>query len=114
MPSIVRIAKTCHEVNRAYCKIIGDNSQPSWNDAPDWQKQSAINGVKFHLSNPNSKPSDSHKNWLNEKRKDGWKYGKKKDTIKKLHPCMVPYSKLPKKQQAKDALFISVIKSFIN
>ena len=110
--NIKQIAKTCHEVNRAYCKSIGDNSQNSWNVSPEWQKKSAINGVKFHLANPDSKPSDSHNNWLAEKRKEGWVYGKVKDPAKKTHPCMVPYSKLPKEQQTKDALFIAVVRSF--
>ena len=29
------IAKVCHDVNRAYCKSVGDDSQVSWEDAPD-------------------------------------------------------------------------------
>lgn len=109
---IIQIAKTCHEVNRAFCKSIGDNSQPKWKDAPEWQKESAVNGVKFHLKNPNSKPQDSHNNWLAEKKRDGWVYGKVKNPTKKQHPCMVPYNKLPKDQQTKDSLFISVVRSF--
>lgn len=28
-----RIAKMAHEVNRAYCQSIGDNSQLPWEDA---------------------------------------------------------------------------------
>lgn len=42
------IAKVCHEANRAYCAGIGDHSQKSWEESPDWQRTSAINGVKFH------------------------------------------------------------------
>jgi len=105
----VDIAKACHEVNRAYCASIGDNSQAAWNDAPDWQKESAINGVLFHLRNPDAGPSGSHENWLREKEATGWKHGAVKDAEKKEHPCMVPYDRLPKEQQAKDALFVSVI-----
>ena len=45
------IASVCHEANRAYCQSIGDNSQPDWDSAPDWQKQSVENGVRFHLEN---------------------------------------------------------------
>ncbi len=108
----VQIAKTCHEVNKAFCESIGDNSQPSWDDAPDWQRESAINGVNFHLENPDSKPSDSHDNWMKEKSEAGWKFGDVKDAKKKEHPCMVAYDKLPKEQQTKDALFISVVRSF--
>jgi hypothetical protein len=110
--NIEQIAKTCHEVNKAFCEYLGDTSQPKWEDAPDWQKESAMNGVKYHLENPNSKPSDSHNNWMAEKKADGWIYGEVKDPKKKEHPCMVEYEKLPKDQQTKDALFIAVVRSF--
>ena len=46
----VQIASICHEANRAYCLSIGDESQPEWATAPDWQRVSAINGVRFHLT----------------------------------------------------------------
>jgi hypothetical protein len=107
-----KIAKVCHEVNKAYCEAIGDNSQPSWEDAPDWQKESAIKGVEFHLSNPNSKPQDSHESWMKEKIDTGWKYGSVKDADKKEHPCMVPYEELPIEQRIKDYLFIAVVHSY--
>ena len=43
------IARICHEANAAYCLSLGDTSQTDWDNAPDWQKKSAINGVKFHM-----------------------------------------------------------------
>lgn len=109
--TIEKIARVCHEANRAYCQTIGDNSQPSWEDAPAWQKESAINGVQFHLNTPNAKPSDSHDSWLKEKELAGWKYGPVKDAEKKEHPCFVPYDELPADQKIKDALFIAVVHS---
>ena len=51
-----KIAKVCHEANRAYCEALGDYSQTTWEKAPDWQKESAINGVQFHLDNPGASP----------------------------------------------------------
>lgn len=106
-----QIAKVCHEVNRAYCASMGDMSQPSWEEAPEWQKISAIKGVNFHLSHPNAHPSDSHNEWLLEKRATGWKYGPVKDPEKKEHPCYMEYEDLPKEQRAKDFLFIAVVRS---
>ena len=106
---IQKIARVCHEANRAYCLSLGDNSQPLWEDAPEWQKESAKNGVQFRIDNPNSLPSDSHNNWLEEKRKEGWVYGEKKDADKKTHPCFVPYNELPIYQQVKDKLFQSIV-----
>ena len=106
------IAKICHEANRAYCQTLGDTSQKPWEEAPDWQKQSAINGVEYHLANPDSKPSRSHEMWLKEKESTGWKYGPVKCPEKKEHPCCVPFKDLPPEQQIKDILFINIIDAF--
>lgn len=102
------VARICHEVNRAYCKSIGDDSQTSWEDAPEWQKDSAICGAFFHLDNDVT-PEMSHENWLKEKTKTGWIYGPVKDLEKREHPCMVPYSELPVEQRTKDYLFKAVV-----
>lgn len=106
-----QIAIVCHEANRAYCLALGDTSQPSWADAPEWQRASARNGVRFHIENPGSPPSASHDSWLEEKRATGWKFGPVKDPEKKEHPCFVPYNELPAEQQRKDALFIAVVEA---
>jgi hypothetical protein len=106
--NIVMIAMICHEANRAYCAANGDESQPSWNEAP----QSAIDGVMFHFNNPDAEPSHSHENWLATKVAEGWVYGEVKDADKKQHPCMLPYQELPDMQKRKDALLISVVDTF--
>lgn len=105
----VQIARVCHEVNRAYCKALGDDSQPAWEDAPDWQKESALLGVDLHLNNPNAGPEASHQSWMAQKVKDGWIYGVVKDPDKRTHPCLVPFSELPVDQQAKDFIFRAVV-----
>lgn len=108
------IAKAAHEVNRAYCSSLGDHSQPAWEDAPEWQKTSAIRGVEMHLENPDATPEDTHKSWLGVKKADGWKYGPVKDAEALTHPCMVPYEQLPQEQKAKDYLFRAVVHQFRN
>ncbi len=106
------IAKTCHEVNRAYCQSIGDASQPAWADAPEWQKSSAVNGVNFHRSAAvRVTPEQSHESWLAEKAATGWKFGPVKDAEKKEHPCFLPYGELPAAQRVKDALFGAVVEA---
>lgn len=109
------IAKVCHEANRAYCATIGDNSQVAWEDAPDWQKESAIKGVEFLIAAFDSgvmpSPSASHESWLKEKRETGWKYGPVKDAEKKEHPCCVPYKELPLEQRMKDYIFSGIVRS---
>lgn len=103
------VARVCHEINRAYCKALGDDSQPAWDDAPQWQRDSAITGVLFHMDNPEAKASASHDSWMAEKVATGWVYGETKDPEKKTHPCMVPFDQLPVDQQAKDYIFKSVV-----
>ncbi len=102
-------ARVCHAVNKAYCEALGDMSQPGWSDAPEWQIQSAKDGVRFHLENPDAGPEASHEKWLEGKRADGWVYGETKDPEKKEHPCMVDFSELPKDQQAKDFIFRAIV-----
>lgn len=109
--TITDIARACHEANRQYCLSIGDDSQVAWEDAPEWQKESATNGVLYHVQHPNSTPSDSHENWLKEKQDTGWKYGPVKDVEKREHPCFVPYEELPENQKVKDAMFLSLVRT---
>jgi len=105
------IAIVCHEANRAYCAGLGDYSQKPWAESPDWQKESAIKGVEFHLNNPWADEDSSHNSWLQEKEATGWKYGPVKDEAKKEHPCYVPFHDLPKHQQYKDRLFKNIVNS---
>ena len=103
------IARVAHEVNRAYCASIGDHSQPAWEDAPEWQRSSAINGVLFHVANPQATPENSHESWMKEKAEAGWSYGEVKDAEKRTHPCFRPYNELPQEQRSKDYIFKAVV-----
>lgn len=107
------IARVAHEVNRVWCEFHGDATQPSWLDAPDWQVDSAIAGVKFHLVNPDADDAASHNNWLAHKTAEGWVYGPVKDPEAKTHPCMVPFDELPREQQFKDRLFRTIVHAFL-
>lgn len=104
-------AQIAHEVNRAWCESLGDMSQPAWEDAPDWQKDSAITGMTVNMLNGTGSPEESHKSWFDHKRKDGWHWGPVKDPEVKEHPCMVPYDQLPPEQRHKDKLFTTIAKA---
>lgn len=110
-PSVFDIARVCHTVNKALCEFMGDMSQPDWQDAPDWQKDSAVKGVQMHL-NEDVGPEASHEAWCKEKLDTGWVYGEVKDPEAKTHPCLVPFDQLPKEQQLKDHLFRAVVHGF--
>lgn len=105
------IAMVCHEANRAYCKTSGDFSQPPWEEAPEWQKKSAMNGVALHISGDYG-PEASHESWMKEKLNDGWVYGEEKNSELKTHPCLVPFDQLSTYQQGKDYLFRAIVHSY--
>ena len=107
--TITRIAQVAHEINRAYCQSIGDDSQPEWDHAPEWQRNSALAGVDMHLANPDATPEESHAAWLETKLAEGWTYGPEKDVQARQHPCCVPYEALPPEQKSKDYLFRAVV-----
>ncbi len=106
---ILKIAIVAHEVNRAYCQALGDDSQVPWYEAPQWQRDSALLGVKLHFGNPEAGPEGSHKSWMDQKISDGWTWGPIKDPEEKKHPCLVPFDQLPPEQQAKDFIFRAVV-----
>jgi hypothetical protein len=108
---IRHIARVCHEVNAAYCRSLGDTSQLPWDQAPQWQRDSAVAGVKFLIDNPNAGPGATHASWLALKRAGGWVYGPVKDPATKRHPCMVPFTELPEAQQTKDHLFVATVRA---
>lgn len=111
--TIEKIARVCHEANRAYCRTLGDDSQLSWDDSPAWQRESARMGVDFHLMGDFG-PEASHISWMKEKVNSGWVYGAVKNPAAKTHPCLVPFSELPVEQQMKDHLFRGIVHSFKN
>ena len=107
---IDRIAKVCHEVNRAYCIAGGDFTHAPWSMAPEWQRESARMGVDLHLSGDFG-PEAAHIAWCKHKLDEGWKWGLVKDAERKEHPCLVPFHDLPKEERTKDHLFRAVVRA---
>jgi len=107
------IARVAHEMNKRWCELHNDNSVPSWEEAPGWQKKSIIAGIHFHRSRPDAGPEASHESWLEAKKADGWRYGAIKDPAKKTHPCFRPYKELPPIQRAKDLFFTAIVRAYL-
>lgn len=109
---ILIAAKAAHEANRVFCVAIGDNTQVPWEWAEQWQRDSAVNGVKGVINGDG--PVESFYTWRQQKLDEKWKYGLVKDPVKKEHPCLVAhYSELPVEQQKKDDVYVTVVKSVL-
>lgn len=113
-PHVHEIARICHETNRAFCAAMGDDSQPAWDEAPGWQRESAIAGVQGIIDNPDRTPEQSHAAWSEHKLAEGWVWGPEKDAEAKTHPCLVDsYDELPPEQRAKDYIFGAIVRSML-
>lgn len=107
-PDLLTIARACHEANRALQIAFDDPAvSPSWEDAPEWQRDSAMHGVGAAING--ATPEQLHDAWCEVKRRDGWIYGETKDADAKTHPCLVPYAELPAEQRLKDGLFHAIV-----
>lgn len=105
------IAEFAHEINRAYCEAIGDQSQPKWADLPAHLQAGIMMGVEANIDSIMS-PEQSHSVWMEEKRRTGWRYAPVKNVEAREHPCMVPWDLLPQDQRVKDYLFVAVMRLF--
>ncbi len=102
------IARVCHEANRALQLLLGDDAvSPPWDEAPEWQRESAVSGVREAVAG--ATPEQLHQLWCDFKVNDGWTHGPVKDAEAKTHPCLVPYEELPAGQKRKDHLFAAIV-----
>lgn len=102
-------ARAAHEANRAYRMAIGEDPELPWEQAPEWQRASAIAGIEPALQG--ATPKESHEAWAKLKIEEGWTYGPIKDPEAKTHPCLLPYEQLPYEQQLKDTLYLAVVRA---
>lgn len=47
---------------------------------------------------------NTHENWAEQRIKDGWKYGKKRDDKRKEHPSLIPYEELSEEEKEYDRI----------
>lgn len=107
---VTQIARVCHEANRQFAFATGEDAtkvHPSWDDAPDEIRQSAITGVQ--KAQAGETPRQLHESWCEGKLAAGWSFGPVRDNTAKIHPCLVDYDELPAVQKVKDSLFLAIV-----
>ncbi len=45
---------------------------------------------------------NAHEIWAQQRLSEGWRYGTRRNDIRKEHPCLVPYEELPESEKAYD------------
>ena len=54
-----------------------------------------------------------HERWVSEKLLNGWKYGKKRNDKRKIHPCIKKWNNLPENEKEKDRQTVRRIPEFL-
>jgi hypothetical protein len=111
---VLLIAAVCMNVNAGLQAALGDEQVITWDDAPEEIRASTVQGVLYHLENPNVTPEQSHASWLAAREAAGWVLGEVKDLKAKTHPCMLPFDQLPIMQKAKDHIFKATVDALKN
>jgi hypothetical protein len=108
---IEECARRAHEANRTYCRMNGDTSHAEWSKVPSWKRTSVMVGAHVAIDRPTLSPKMSHALWCDHMRSNGWTYGETKDSEKRTHPCLLPFSKLSIEHQVKDHMFLAIVRS---
>ena len=57
---------------------------------------------------------NAHELWAQQRIKDGWTWGPKRDDAAKKHPCLIPYVELPESEKEYDRVAaLGVLKSIL-
>jgi hypothetical protein len=113
MIDIKQVAQVIHEANKAFGESIGESHHVSWEKTPESQKKISIGVVKNFIENKyKMTPEEVHKNWLEDKIKQGWKWGPGFNPITRLNPNLVPYDQLNLNEKMKDYLVRNIIAAF--
>ncbi len=113
------IAKIVYEATRLEAKWSKRSIVPEkWEKRDEkFRKQFIDITDKYINQDELPTPKQAHDSWVRAYRKMGWKFGSKRDTIKKTHPDILPFEALPKDERDKDAIFLMAIwtaKNLIN
>ncbi len=78
-----------------------------WKRRDEKFKKQFVNIInKYLLKEKLPTPEEAHQSWMDSYFKMGWKYGKKRNIIKRTHPDLLPFNELPKDERDKDAIFL--------
>ncbi|MEZ5997827.1 MAG: RyR domain-containing protein [Hyphomonas sp.] len=107
------IARTVHTALRGWAMAHGQTDIPDWDDAPDWMHSSTRESVLAVLEDRQMDGRAQHEQWMEQKLRDGWRYGAVKDASLKTHPLLVAWDALPEWERRKDALINSIVRALV-
>ena len=108
---IRKVSKIIYEATRLEAEWSERSIVPEiWESRDKKFKEQFIDIVSHYLSQRElPTPEEAHNSWMRSYIKMGWKYGEKRDVVKKTHPDIMDFDKLPKDEKDKDAIFLAIV-----
>lgn len=70
--------------------------------------------IREHLAHHMERLAEAeHDGWMNQRRRNGWSWGKTRDDARKVHPLLVPYTELSEKEKKKDRSAVSLFPDMV-
>ena len=80
-----------------------------WDEREKDFKDQFLEVIERQCGDQRSKsPEELHGSWMQSYITMGWKYGKKYDREKRIHPDLVPYAELEQLERDKDSVFVAL------
>lgn len=83
---------------------------PDWGELTDDEQQFLRQVISEYLDHADWSAEQQHESWLDRRRLEGWTYDPVANLAVKKHPHMVPWNKLPPREQAKARLTASAVR----
>ena len=109
--NLEKIAKIIYKATRLEAEWSKRSIVPEkWEKRDEKFRKQFIDIIDKYLSQETlPTPEEAHNSWVQYYLDMGWKYGKKRDVVKKTHPDILPFYQLSKDERDKDAIFLAVV-----
>ena len=106
---IATAARAAHEVLRVFEReALGDNTLLPWHNAPEWQREATLAGVRALADHEAMDARACHRAWMMAKLEEGWVWSREKNPMTRTHPGLIDFDDLPNPERAKDEIFVLV------
>ena len=109
--TLMDVASVIHEAVRRVQTLVGEEVSPPWDEAPEWMKDSTLEGVRGVIAGNSAE--QSHEQWMKTRLEAGWTYGEVKSLEHQTSPNLIPYADLPPAQRVKDDVVLVLTKAFL-
>lgn len=107
---LASLARTAYAAIRQLIIETGEDF-PEWGQCDDNEQQFFLQLVREYLEDPTRTPEQMHEAWLDRRRLEDWHYAPVVDLGNRRHPSMVPFSKMPARDQHETRLTAAIITS---